>query len=82
MKSAGDMPLTMLAPGHRARVSEVRESGRGIKRRLTAMGIAPGVEISVLASQGGPVLLRVGQNRIAIGRGMAHRVMVTPLAQP
>ena len=73
------MPLTMLQPGHSARVSGIASRGRGVTQKLTAMGIAPGAELSVLNTRGGPLLVRIGDSRIALGRGMAHRVMVLPV---
>ncbi len=47
-------------------------------RKLGAMGVLPGVVVTVLNSQAGPLVLRVGKSRIAIGRGMAQRIMVVP----
>lgn len=70
------MPLTMLRPGESAHVSHIAGS-HGASRKLTAMGIAPGVEVSILNTQSGPLLVRVGGARVALGRGMAHRVMVS-----
>jgi ferrous iron transport protein A len=46
-------------------------------RRLADMGLALGSEAVMLRGSGeGPVLVAVGDARIAIGRGMASRVMV------
>lgn len=72
------MPLPMLPPGRSARVTHIIPAGRGMARRLAAMGISRGTVLTLLSSQGGPLLVRIGDSRIAIGRGMAHRVMVTP----
>jgi len=52
--------------------------GHGMAQKLSAMGILPGVPVTVLNAQGGPLLLRVGDLRLAVGRGMAQRIMVTP----
>lgn len=72
------LPLPMLHPGQPARVSRLLAAGPGMARKLSAMGILPGAVLTVLNAPGGPLLLRVGESRIAIGRGMAQRVMVTP----
>jgi hypothetical protein len=40
--------------------------------------IVRGVRVTVLNSQPGPLLLRVGEGRYAIGRGMAQRILVVP----
>lgn len=71
------MPLMMLRPGSRARVVEIR-GGRGVRRRLSSMGIYPGEVLALVrGGRGGPVIVEARGSRIVIGRGMAHRVMVT-----
>jgi len=75
------LPLQMLAEGESAVIADVR-GGRGIRRRLSDMGLAPGVTVQV-AGQGagaGPVVVRAMGARIAIGHGMARRIMVRPVA--
>ena len=72
--------LTDLAAERPARVRELR-GGHAQKQRLDAMGIALG---SVLVKQSsfftrGPVVLEVGQTRIALGRGVASKVIVEPI---
>jgi len=70
------MPLAFLGEGESGRVVEVR-AGRGLTRRLIAMGIAPGMKVRVLKSSGpGPILIEVGQTRIALGRGIAMKIIV------
>jgi len=73
------MPLTMLRPGTRARVTAVC-GGRGFNQRLASMGILPGAElVMVKGGVGGPVIVEVLGSRFVLGRGMAHRVMAEPL---
>jgi len=52
--------------------------GRGMVRRMQAMGIRPGVPISKLTSQPfrGPVSLQVGATQVAVGFGIARRIIV------
>ncbi len=70
------MPLAMLKSGEKARVKAIR-GGRGFVSRISAMGLTPGTEIQVITSQGhGPMVVKVRENRLALGHGMAHRVMV------
>lgn len=76
--SQPDMPLTLLAPGESARVSHIKDAGHGMQQKLTAMGIAPGVELSLLTTDSGPLVIRFGNARLGIGRSMAHRIMVKP----
>ena len=74
------MPLMMLQPGRRARVVQI-QGGRGLTQHLASMGILPGVVLSlIMGGPGGPVIVDLRGSRVIIGRGMAHRVMVEPLA--
>ncbi len=73
------LPLTMLPPGRPARVVEVR-AGRQLRDRLAGMGLVPGRVVRVLRDNGGPLLVAVGETRLAVGRGMAHKILVTETA--
>lgn len=71
------MPLTMVKAGKRVRLTRVN-GGRGIQARLAAMGLVPGVEIEVVNNnRRGPIIVAVRESRLAIGRGMAHKIIVT-----
>jgi ferrous iron transport protein A len=72
------MPLPLLPPGQTACVERVLAAGQGMVRKLSAMGIVRGVRLTVLNAQPGPLLVRVGEGRYAIGRGMAQRILVVP----
>ncbi|MEW6263167.1 MAG: transcriptional repressor [Thermodesulfobacteriota bacterium] len=51
-------------------------------RRLTDMGLNPGVEIEVLGSNGhGPVVVACRGSRLALGRGFSDKVKVKPAGQ-
>ncbi|HIE47533.1 TPA: ferrous iron transport protein A [Candidatus Bipolaricaulota bacterium] len=70
------VPLTALEPGELARVFAV-SGGRGATRRLAELGLTPGAAVRVLsAARGGPVLVEIRGSRIALGRGMAAKVLV------
>ncbi len=73
--------LDVVEPGQKARVVEVR-GGWGFRQRLSEMGILPD-EIVTVASASlwkGPVLVRVNSNEVALGRGVARKVMVEVLS--
>ena len=71
-------PLELASAGERAVVAEVR-GGQGMEKRLLGMGIRPGVELHVLSSgHPGPFLVGVQETRVALGHGMAHRIMIVP----
>ncbi len=48
--------------------------------RLSRLGIVPGAEVTVVsrAPVGGPVLVEVNGARVALGRGVARKVVVKP----
>jgi len=51
--------------------------GRGIRSKLYSMGLVPGVKLRVLNRNGtGPVMVAVKDSRLAIGRGMAEKIIV------
>jgi ferrous iron transport protein A len=47
-------------------------------RRLNSMGVRPGLRITKVSSMfmRGPVTVRVGQTQLALGFGMARRILV------
>lgn len=53
--------------------------GRQFQHRLVSMGINVGCEIEVLHSsngRGGPTLVATGESRLAVGHGMADKILV------
>jgi ferrous iron transport protein A len=52
--------------------------GPGLVRRLDAMGIRPGKRVTKISSTlfHGPVTLGVNSSRVAVGFGMARRIIV------
>jgi len=74
------MPLVELAEGSRAEVV-LLIGGRGLISRLCSLGITPGTVLRVLrrAPVGGPLELEVRSTKVAIGRGVASKVLVKPL---
>ncbi len=70
--------LTSVPTGTRAKVISIG-SGRGRLRRLIEMGLLPGEVIEVVSNSVGPVIIKVRNTMIAIGRGMASSIMVEVL---
>jgi len=52
--------------------------GRGLTQRLDALGIRPGKKVTKISSTlfRGPVMLRVNNTQVAVGFGMARRIIV------
>ena len=74
-------PLNELAIGDTARVIEIH-GGKNMTRRLMRLGMKLGSSDTVLHRRGEGVVVGEGGNRIAIGGGVANRVMVQLLDKP
>ena len=72
-----DRPLTELEAGQEATIVAVH-GGRGMQSRLRSMGLAEGQRIRKLSALalGGPIVVLVHRAQVAIGRGMARRILV------
>jgi Fe2+ transport system protein FeoA len=69
-------PLSMAETGRSVRIQHIF-GGHGLQRRLSAMGLAPGMEMEVLRNdRGGPLVIKVLDSRFMIGRGMANHIQV------
>ena len=69
--------LTKMRSGHIGVVTEIK-GGFGLITRLNALGIIPGkriVKVSSMLGQG-PVTIEVDRIQVAIGFGVANRIMV------
>jgi ferrous iron transport protein A len=71
-----NVDLTEMQAGQAGKVVEI-SGGRGMTMRLDAMGIRPGVVITKVSAQimRGPVIVETGRTRVAIGFGMARRII-------
>ena len=72
------MPISLdrMLKGSRGRVVSVA-GGRGVMMKLSAQGIAPGMIVEKVGHlRGGPVLIRIGRSQVAVGLGLARRVLV------
>jgi len=53
--------------------------GRGVQHRLIELGLTVGARICVLQRGGTcPMLIGVGDSRLALGHGLAGKIMVEP----
>ena len=76
-----EVALTKLKKDETGTVSSIRAAhgrGRTFEKRLMDMGLTPGTKITVVKSAPfqGPIEIRVRGSRLAIGRGMAERIIV------
>ncbi|MCD6324099.1 MAG: ferrous iron transport protein A [Desulfurococcales archaeon] len=70
------IPLSQAPQGARVRVLKV-DAGRLLATRLYQMGLYPGSVAEVVVNRGaGPISVKVMGVTIALGRGMADKVLV------
>jgi len=72
--SDGLRPLTEVAVGERVRLVSTG-GGRRFVQRLADLGMVPDSEVQVVNNVG-PVIVMLGNTRVALGRGMASRILV------
>ena len=77
MYQEGQLTLTEMKTGQTGTVVGVL-GGHGLIRRLDALGIRPGKKVTKLSSTlfRGPVMLRVNNAQVAVGFGMARKIIV------
>ena len=74
--------LTELIVGQHARIVEIA-GGHHMLARLARMGIHKGIKLSMVSTpiiRRGPVVVSVSGTQVAIGHGMAMRIIVEPLS--
>ena len=70
------LPLTMVPPDKEVILISI-EAGWGLRRRLTDMGLKEGMKFKILHShRPGPFIILVGETRLVLGYGMAHKILV------
>ncbi|MCW3986672.1 MAG: ferrous iron transport protein A [Candidatus Bathyarchaeota archaeon] len=83
-----ELPLTRLRNGESGVIVSINASPShhhrrrrkwGFQKRLEDMGLTPGTKVTVVRSAPfhGPIELHVRGSRLAIGRGMAERILVS-----
>ena len=71
-------PLDRVPAGARVRIQQIVEEEAAFLRYLASLGLLPGAEVRVeeVAPFGGPLLVRVGEARYALGRDVAAKILV------
>jgi len=70
------MSLAVVQSGTQVHLLSI-EGGHTLQGRLSALGFLPGVEIEVLQNNfGGPLIIKLRGSRMALGRGMAQKLIV------
>jgi ferrous iron transport protein A len=68
-------PLIMAGEGERVRIQSL-QGGKGLVMRLTELGLNQGTEVRIIQRQGGGLVVARGETRIALGGGMASKILV------
>lgn len=80
LRETGYITLDGANAGRNWRVCAI-SGGRAVQRLLAGMGIRIGKTVRLLCGgkgHPGPVLIAVGESRMALGRGMAQKILVEP----
>jgi len=83
-------PLTTLKAGETAIIISISNPGRGsgsghgLVKRLMDMGLSPGTQVKMSNSAPfhGPIEIMVRGSRLALGRGMAEKILVEKTTNP
>jgi len=77
MPEGKQVTLAWMQTGQSGIVVQIR-GGHGLVSRLSALGIRPGKRITKISSMfmRGPVTIQVDRAQVAIGFGMANRIIV------
>ncbi|MFC1940056.1 FeoA family protein [Chloroflexota bacterium] len=78
MPEGKQIALSRMEAGQNGKVVQIQGGGRGLINRLSSLGIRPGQRISKVSSMfmRGPVTIQVGNAQVAIGFGMANKIIV------
>ncbi len=79
MPEKKQVSLSKMLSGQSGSVVQI-EGGHGLINRLSALGIRPGQKVTKVSSMfmRGPVTIQVGNTQVAIGFGMAKKIIVEP----
>lgn len=70
------MPLTTVADNREVTLVSIA-GGRGLRARLTNMGLNEGMKLKIIHShKPGPCIVLVGGTRLILGHGMAQKILV------
>ena len=73
------LPLAMAGEGERVTIVAVTGS-RALQKRLFDLGLVVGKELTVIQRRiKGPMVAAVGDARLALGLGVTHKILVTPV---
>ncbi|WP_138207814.1 FeoA family protein [Haloimpatiens lingqiaonensis] len=69
------MPLTFANIGQNVTITDIN-GGECMCKKLKEMGFVNGSKIKVMRNDVGPIIVKIGDGRIILGRSMATKIMV------
>lgn len=71
------MTLLDMKPGQTGQIISINKGSQGA-RRLFEMGLVPGAKVTLLSRHpfSGPLVLLIGNSKVALGRGIADAVEI------
>ncbi len=77
METTITRPLSQVAEGQIVNIIKI-VGGRGLRVRLTAMGLLSGTQVTVVHNgRSGPFVISVKNSKMALGRGIVDKIMVS-----
>ena len=78
LRAEAAIPLHRLKPGKSGIIARIEEEEPELLKYLATLGLLPQtkVEVEEVAPFGGPILVRVGSSRYALGRKVAAKILV------
>lgn len=67
--------LVNLNHGDAGKVKSI-DAGKGATRRLYEMGFNTGAPVKIVKNDTGPIIVSLKGNKIALGRGLANKIVV------
>ena len=79
--SGGYMPLSMASEGEKVKIKRI-DAGHGLRKRLHDLGFVENAVVEVIRNQfSGPMILKVLDSRVVLGRGQGHKIFVENVLQ-
>lgn len=69
------MPLCFYSQGEKGFIENIL-GGEKVSKRLYEMGFNKGAEVKIVKNDVGPLIVSLSGSKIAIGRGMAQKIVV------
>lgn len=77
METTVTRPLSQVAEGQTVNIIRIG-GGRGLRVRLTTLGLLPNTQVTVIHNgRSGPFVINVKNSKMALGRGVVDKIMVS-----